>query len=144
MPDTAAEQDSRLVARLRERGQRVTAQRLILHRTLHDIGRHATAEEIQRAASQRLPSVSLPTVYSTLELLEELGLARRVDAGAGPTLYDPRAERHGHFACRRCGRVSDLDADVETEPALAAARAAGLAPDGAEVVVTGLCRSCAG
>ncbi|MDX6642867.1 MAG: Fur family transcriptional regulator, stress-responsive regulator [Solirubrobacteraceae bacterium] len=135
--------DSELTAALRARGQRVTSQRLILHRTLRDLGRHTTAEELLREAGDRLPGVSLPTVYATLELFEELGVARRVEVGGGPVLWDPRAEDHQHFACRRCGRVVDLDATVRADGALRAARAAGHSPDTAQVVVVGLCDRCA-
>ena len=136
-------QDSELTAALRTRGQRVTSQRLILHRALRDLGRHTTAEELLRAVDERLPGVSLPTVYATLELFEEMGVARRVEVGGGPVLWDPRAEDHQHFACRRCGRVVDLDATVRADGAVRAARAAGHRPDRAQVVVVGLCDRCA-
>jgi Fur family ferric uptake transcriptional regulator/Fur family peroxide stress response transcriptional regulator len=86
--------------------------------------------------------MSLPTVYATLDLLADLGVARRVSVG-GPVLYDPRTEEHAHLRCRSCGRVEDLDAGVETGRALDAARAAGFVPDAAEVVVGGLCADCA-
>jgi Fur family ferric uptake transcriptional regulator/Fur family peroxide stress response transcriptional regulator len=58
--DAAAEQ--RLVTALRERGQRVTSQRLIIHRLLRDLDRHVTAEEVLRRAAEQLPGMSLPTV----------------------------------------------------------------------------------
>jgi Fe2+ or Zn2+ uptake regulation protein len=61
----------------------------------------------------------------------------------GPVLYDPRTEDHAHLRCRSCGRVQDLDAGIDAGPALSAARAAGFVPDGAEVVVQGLCGECA-
>src|SRR5215210_2348996 len=104
--------DAELSAALRARGQRVTSQRLILHRALRELDRHATAEELLRSAEERLPNLSLPTVYSSLELFEELGVVRRVSVGAGPVLWDPRPDAHEHFACRRCGRVVDLDVRV--------------------------------
>src|SRR5919206_4509420 len=104
--------DSELATTLRARGQRATPQRLILHRALRELDRHATAEELLRAAGERLPTLSLPTVYATLELFEELGVVRRIASGAGPVLWDPRPEDHQHFACRRCGRVLDLDVRV--------------------------------
>ena len=135
--------DSDLAATLHARGQRATSQRLILHRTLRELDRHATADELLRAATERLPNLSLPTVYATLELFEELGLVRRVPVGAGPVQWDPRASPHQHFACRGCGRVVDLDAPARAATAMAAARAAGHAPDSAQVVVLGLCRDCA-
>jgi Fe2+ or Zn2+ uptake regulation protein len=138
--DAAAEE--RLVAALRERGQRVTSQRLVIHRLLRELDRHVTAEEVLRRAGERLPGMSLPTVYATLDLLADLGVARRVSVG-GPVLYDPRTEDHAHLRCRSCGRVQDLEVAVDAAPALAAARAAGFAPDAAEVVVEGLCADCA-
>src|SRR3954466_9046580 len=72
--------DERLSTALRAAGHRVTSQRLVLFRVLDEIGRHASAEEIARVSSERLPGLSLPTVYATLELFETLGLARRVAA----------------------------------------------------------------
>jgi Fe2+ or Zn2+ uptake regulation protein len=137
-----AETDERLVAALRARGQRVTSQRLIIHRLLQELDRHVTAEEVLRRASEQLPGMSLPTVYATLDLLAELGEARRVSVG-GPVLYDPRTEDHAHLRCRTCGRVEDLAIGVDAAPALAAARAAGFEADTAEVVVEGRCADCA-
>ncbi|HWH92657.1 MAG TPA: Fur family transcriptional regulator [Baekduia sp.] len=138
--DTAAEE--RLVAALRERGQRVTSQRLVIGRLLRELDRHVTAEEVLRRASEQLPGVSLPTVYATLDLLAELGEARRVSVG-GPVLYDPRVEDHAHLRCRVCGRVEDLEVPLDTARALRAARAAGFEAEGAEVVVEGRCAVCA-
>jgi Fe2+ or Zn2+ uptake regulation protein len=141
----AATQDTaedRLVDALRGRGQRVTSQRLVIHRLLRELDRHVTAEEVLRRAGERLPGMSLPTVYATLDLLADLGLARRVSVG-GPVLYDPRTEEHAHLRCRRCGGLEDLDAPLDPEPALAAARAAGFVPDAAQVVVEGVCARCA-
>jgi Fe2+ or Zn2+ uptake regulation protein len=134
--------DERLVAALRERGQRVTSQRLVIGRLLRELDRHVTAEEVLRRASEQLPGVSLPTVYATLDLLAELGEARRVSVG-GPVLYDPRTEDHAHLRCRECGTVADVDVPLDTAVALRAAREAGFAPESAELVVEGLCAACA-
>ncbi|HET8978262.1 MAG TPA: Fur family transcriptional regulator [Solirubrobacteraceae bacterium] len=132
-----------LVGLLHERGQRVTPQRLVILRQLQRGGRHATADEIRRAIRDELPGTSTPTVYATLELLVELGLARRVDAGAGATLYDPRTEPHAHMVCRRCGRIEDLDSPLDVNLARRAAADAGFTPQAVEVVVSGLCADCA-
>jgi Fe2+ or Zn2+ uptake regulation protein len=129
-------------AALRAAGYRVTPQRLVIHRALVDLGRHVGAEELLGAVDRQLPNVSLPTVYSALEALEDAGLVRRVSAGQGRALYDARPADHHHLVCRRCGAVEDLDADVSLTGALAAASQHGFTPDGAEVVVRGLCASC--
>jgi Fe2+ or Zn2+ uptake regulation protein len=135
--------ETALAGALRERGQRVTPQRLMIARVLADLDRHATVETVHGEVGRRMPGVSLPTVYATLELLEELGLVRRVASEGGAVVYDPRTDDHHHLACRRCGAIQDVDAAVEAGALLAAARAAGFAPDHAQVVVRGLCAACA-
>jgi Fe2+ or Zn2+ uptake regulation protein len=140
---TAAEADGQLRTLLRERGLRVTPQRLLLHRTLRELDRHVTADELLAAVAERLPNASLPTVYAALDLFEELGLVRRVPAASGAALYDPRTDEHQHLHCRRCGAVEDLDSKVDAAAALRAARRLGFRPESAELVVSGLCASCA-
>ena len=133
--------DDRVTEALRARGQRVTSQRLVIHRVLRELGRHASAEEVSAAVHDRLPGVSLPTVYATLDLFDRLGLVRRVRVGGGAALYDPGGDHH-HTVCDRCGRVEDLEAAVDLDRAVAAAGLTGFAPEGAQVVLTGLCGQC--
>lgn len=136
--------DEELSSRLREGGHRVTAQRLFVHRALRIEAQHLTAEQVLEAVSQDLPSISLPTIYATLELLEELGLVRRVAAGTGALLYDSRTTPHAHAVCRRCGSVSDVDRPAADSAAIEAARLHGFQPDHAQLLIWGLCASCAG
>ena len=135
--------DEELTAALRARDLRVTPQRLLIHRALRELDRHSTADEVLAHVSGRLPNASLPTVYATLDLLGELGFVRRVSAGTGPALYDPRREEHHHLVCRVCGAVEDLETTLDAASVLRAARRRGFEPDGAELVVTGLCEECA-
>jgi Fe2+ or Zn2+ uptake regulation protein len=140
----AAEADARLTAALRGRGQRVTSQRLVIHRALVEEGRHVTAEQVLTAVAERLPGVALPTVYATLDLLEELGLVRRVAAGSGAALFDPRTEPHHHLVCRACGATEDLDVPLDLGAAAREATARGFTPRHVELTVTGLCAACCG
>ena len=132
-----------LVELLHRRGQRATPQRLVILRELRRRGRHATADEIRSSVRHELPGTSTPTVYAALELLVDLGLVRRVDTGAGATLYDARTEPHQHTVCRRCGRVDDLDGEVDTSGLQRASARAGFSPLAVEVVISGLCSECA-
>jgi Fur family peroxide stress response transcriptional regulator len=134
--------DQQLKQTLRDGGLRVTPQRILIHRALAELGRHSTAEEVLESVAPRLPNASLPTVYATLELLEELGIARRIAASSGAMLWDPRPERHHHLVCRSCGAVEDLDVKVDAANPFRAARRRGFRPDGAELVVSGLCERC--
>jgi Fe2+ or Zn2+ uptake regulation protein len=131
-----------LVELLHARGQRVTPQRLVILRELRRRARHATAEEIHRAIDEELPGTSTPTVYATLDLLVELGLARRIDTGTA-ALFDARLDPHQHAVCRRCGRVQDVDGKISAASLIRAAAEAGFKPQGAELIISGLCADCA-
>ncbi len=133
--------DIRLADQLRARGLRATPQRLLIHRVLGELGRHATAEEIHQAVERIAPNVSLPTTYATLELLEQLGLVRHLAVPGGSALYDPRSDHH-HAVCRSCGAVDDLPAPVDTTAVVAAAARGGFVADRVEVVASGLCAAC--
>lgn len=131
-----------LVELLHARGQRVTPQRLAILRELRRRGRHATAEEIHRAVHGELPGMATPTIYATLDLFVELGLARRIDTGTA-ALYDARLDPHQHAVCRHCGRVQDVDGKISAGALLRAAEEAGFRPQGAELIISGLCAECA-
>ncbi|MEA2444175.1 MAG: Fur family transcriptional regulator, stress-responsive regulator [Thermoleophilales bacterium] len=143
MPLTDTQTDQPLIDLLHARGQRVTPQRIVINRLVRARDSHLTADEVHAAVARDLPGTSAPTVYATLDLLAELGLVRRIDAGTGATLYDARTEPHGHSACRRCGAVADIDATADLSPLEHAAQRTGFRPQGVEVVVSGLCRRCA-
>src|SRR5207248_6606592 len=115
--------DDQLIHELRGRGLRVTSQRIVIHRALCSQAQHMTAEQVLEKVSDVLPGISLPTVYATLELLEDLGLVRRFGTGNGAVLFGSRVERRAHMVCRRCGASADLDGGVPAGQA--AARAAG-------------------
>jgi Fe2+ or Zn2+ uptake regulation protein len=135
--------DERLIAKLRERGLRVTPQRIVIHRALCARNQHMTAEQVLASVGDALPSTSLPTVYSTLELFEGLELIRRVGTGNGAVVFDSRVEPHAHTVCRRCGAMADLEGTAAPGDALPRARATGFVPDHAQLVVWGLCAACA-
>lgn len=135
--------DERLVGKLRDRHLRVTPQRIVIHRSLCSKSRHMTAEQVLASVSDVLPGTSLPTVYSTLELLESLGLVRRVGTGNGAVVFDSRLEPHAHTVCRRCGAMADLEGTAAPDDALSRAGDTGFVPDHAQLVVWGLCADCA-
>jgi Fe2+ or Zn2+ uptake regulation protein len=140
--DSTPQTDAELTELLRRRGLRATSQRVVMHRLLRDRNRHVSAEELLSEASERLPGVSLPTIYSTLELFEGLGIVRRVNGGSGTLMWDTRSDAHHHMICRNCGRVEDIETPLDLESARRSAARSGFQPDRAEVVVSGLCADC--
>lgn len=134
--------DKALIEVLRSRGQRATSQRLVILRELRRRRRHASAEEIGTAVGRELPGISVPTVYATLDLFVELGLARKVNVGTGASLFDGRTDPHQHTVCEACGRVDDLDGPFESTAMAKAAARKGFATDHVDVVLHGLCADC--
>ena len=57
---------------------------------------------------EKMPSISLATVYNCLETLTECGLARHVNLERQSARYCPNLEEHGHFFCDICGAVFDV------------------------------------
>jgi len=127
---------------LRARGMRVTSQRLVIARALRDHGGHVSSEQLYAIVAPTLPGVSQQTVYSTLALLSDLGVARRVAVPGATARFEARLDEHHHTVCERCGTVEDLDARVPVTRAMEASRSAGFAPRSASVTVLGLCAAC--
>lgn len=135
--------EAAFIADLRGRGLRATPQRVVLYRILRGIHGHVTAEELLEKATSQLPSVSLPTIYAVLSLLEDMGQVHRVSALGGTAIYDTRRSAHHHIVCRVCGKVWDLEAPADTDGAVRAATAAGFSSLSAQVTVQGVCAGCA-
>jgi Fe2+ or Zn2+ uptake regulation protein len=132
-----------LATALRKRGMRVTPQRVVLHRALRELDRHVTADELLESVADRLPNVALPTIYATLELLEELNMVRRVQR-AGTTLFDPRTDSHHHMICTSCGSIEDVDSELDTGGLERAAARHGFEHERIEALVHGRCARCRG
>jgi Fe2+ or Zn2+ uptake regulation protein len=128
---------------LHERGMRVTSQRLLIERVLREHGGHLTAEQVHELVGPALPGVTQQTVYSTLALLADLGVARRVAAPGPSTRFEAVGADHHHMICERCGAIEDLQARVPLGAAARAARDSGFVPASAGVTVLGLCARCA-
>ena len=128
---------------LHERGLRATPQRQLIFRIVTARRQHLTAADVQRRLARIAPGISLPTVYSTLDLFVDLGVVRRISLPEGSVLYDSEVSRpHAHLVCRRCGKIFDLDIQpLHAADASAAARE-GFTVDSADLVLQGICASC--
>jgi Fur family transcriptional regulator, ferric uptake regulator len=100
-----------LQTRLREGGQRLTPQRLLILEFLHTLGAgglHVTADELLIAAQQRYPYLNISTIYRNLELLRDIGIVSETDLGDGRRHFSLLLdERHHHLVCLHCGAVQD-------------------------------------
>jgi Fur family ferric uptake transcriptional regulator len=127
---------------LRQKGLRVTAQRLAVLKAVSDQP-HATADAVTEVARAEVGAISLQAVYDALGALAEAGLIRRIQPAGSPALYETRvSDNHHHAICRSCGRVSDVDCAVGDTPCLTAADDTGYRIDEAEVIYWGHCEHC--
>lgn len=131
-----------LAPEMRARGHKMTPQRWAVLEVLVDgPDAHYTAEDVYECVRERMPTVSLRTIYETLHLLAEMGEIHALDVGTGSTHYDTDGRLHAHGVCPRCGRIDHVAVDLhDLATSLDAHRANG---GWAEVVIHGLCDSCA-
>ena len=127
---------------LRSRGARATRQRRAIYATLLERVDHPTAEALHRIARRRIPGMSLATVYTTLEVLVNAGLAGRLAGADGASHYDARTDGHDHRRCLRCGRIEDLDRSPHRTPALETCHAPGFRAVDCRIEIVGYCAAC--
>jgi Fur family peroxide stress response transcriptional regulator len=126
----------------RQRGLKITHQRMEIFRELAASAAHPDAETVFQAVSQRVPSISRDTVYRTLATLEAEGLVRKVEPLFESARYDANLDRHHHFVCTVCGLVSDFYSDeLDRLPIPRSLESMGVI-DSAQVQVRGTCLAC--
>jgi Fur family ferric uptake transcriptional regulator len=130
---------------LRERGHRVTSERLALFDEIFAQHGHIDAEELLGSMKAHSLKISRATVYRNLDLLVECGLARKQRLGRNRFLYEHvhPGQRHDHLVCMGCGRVVEF-----VSPGIAAlqgeiCRAHGFSPTQHTLQISGLCNACA-
>jgi Fur family peroxide stress response transcriptional regulator len=113
-----------LVEKLRERGHRITPQRLAILRILAASEGHPSAEDIFDQITSEFPTTSLATVYKTITTLKEIGEVLELEFSNGSNRYDGnKPTPHAHLVCVQCGNIVDPDLDIlDTLPRQIAAR----------------------
>ncbi|MEV8266670.1 Fur family transcriptional regulator [Microbacterium sp. NPDC076911] len=128
---------------IRHAGLRVTDSRRAVVDALGEHP-HASADELFRQVSARLPQTSLQSVYNALADFVGAGLARQIEPAGRPRLYELRvSDNHHHLVCSQCGKVEDVDCVVGAAPCLAPSESHGFAVEAAEVTFWGVCPDCA-
>jgi Fur family transcriptional regulator, peroxide stress response regulator len=92
---------------LKRHGMKLTHQRMIIFREVADSEEHPSAESVYKAVRQKLPMVSLDTVYRTLWMLQDLGLIHNL-GGKDRVRFEGNMKPHHHFVCNECGLMRDF------------------------------------
>ena len=125
--------------------QRMTKQRIVILEELRKVRTHPTAYDVYEMVRQRLPHISLGTVYRNLEHLASQGHIRRLDLGAGQRRFDADMKDHTHIRCVSCGRVEDVPLNQSqniTTMYEIVHRQTGFDVMGCELDFLGICPSC--
>lgn len=92
-----------------------TNQRRIIIEELRKLKTHPTADELYAIVREKLPQISLGTVYRNLELLAEAGKIWKLELSGKQKRFDGNVNRHFHMRCSNCGRIEDMEADEMSE-----------------------------
>lgn len=141
----AADAVSAAVARLRERGERVTAPRRAVLEVLAGRSDHLTADEVSMLLEGT--DAHRATVYRTLDVLSAAGVVSHRHTAGGATRYHLAAAAEGaehlHGHCRGCGTVVVLPADALASAAVQLREAGGFRLEAEQSTLVGLCADCA-
>jgi Fur family transcriptional regulator, ferric uptake regulator len=98
---------------------RITKQRQVLLEILCGLTNHPSADDLYLLLRERMPRISLGSVYRNLEILSDEGFIQKLDVAGVQKRFDGNPHNHYHVRCQECGQVDDLDLplknDVEEE-----------------------------
>lgn len=138
-PEVATQLD-RFTEACRSRGIPVTHQRLAIFRALLESDSHPDAESLYRALRSAYPTLSLGTVYKTLEMLQTLRLARPVSSPGPTRRFDGNQHPHHHLWCTRCHRL--MDVELESLADIAPPDRLGFQVTDITIQFNGVCADC--
>jgi Fe2+ or Zn2+ uptake regulation protein len=130
--------------RLRGEGYRLTPQRQLVWEVLRNAEHHLTAEEIHAEVLRTVPDFNVASVYRTLTLLSELGLAHEVRLGEARGHWEvAHPDDEFHLVCRACGTVTHHRGDLVEQVRTHLIGGHGFTVEDVDLVVHGVCNSCA-
>lgn len=120
---------------------RLTRQRVVILDELRKLTSHPTADELYSLVRERIPRVSLGTVYRNLDFLAETGEILKLESAGATRRFDGCVTPHQHVRCVQCGKVGDVQPMHEV-PNTENVAAPGFRVTGARVEFEGICADC--
>jgi len=133
--------EQKLVTSLREKGYKLTPQRLEIIKMISRDRSHPGAMDILQKVRQKAPKISMSTVYYTLDMLKKEGLIRELEFYDRDNRYDVNVENHINLICRKCGKIEDFTEAVPFSSGMIEAQT-GFRPVGMRFEYYGYCKSC--
>ncbi|OON97049.1 MAG: transcriptional repressor [Epulopiscium sp. Nele67-Bin005] len=95
--------------KIKDKNLKVTPQRIAIFHMLTNTTTHPNAEMIYSSLQETHPTMSLATVYKTLDTFLKAGLVQQLNVGEDAFRYDATVVPHSHIICSRCNRVDDME-----------------------------------
>lgn len=127
---------------LREKNIKVTPQRIAVYNMLIGTKQHPDAETIHKALEPTNPTISLATIYKTLDYFKSLGLVQELNVGQGRSRYDAVVKSHPHAVCTYCGCVEDLYNEELQNLHERIPSESGFSAEFEQVIFYGKCKDC--
>ncbi|MEM9173598.1 MAG: transcriptional repressor [Myxococcota bacterium] len=100
-----------LAAYLEKNHLKQTKQRELILQTFLEANRHVTSEDLYQAVRRDHANIGYTTVYRTMKLLVEAGLATERHFDDGITRYEIEHEHHDHLVCIKCGKIQEFECE---------------------------------
>ena len=134
--------DAVIIEILRKKGYKATTQRIAICRFALQSRDHPSAQSIYDEVRRVHPTVSLATVYKTLQILKEHGLVQELDFPESQARFDSYVEPHINLICQLCGNIQDFDDKAAREMVERVATKAEFTRKGQRLDIYGVCRTC--
>ena len=139
---TYLKSDASAIEALRSKGYKATPQRIAICRIVLNSRAHPSAQQVYDEVKKMHPTVSLATVYKTLEVLRDLDLVQEISFPKGQARFDSYMNPHINLICSNCGTITDLDDITVEEITRKVAAATKFKPTGQRMDVYGICQKC--
>jgi Fur family peroxide stress response transcriptional regulator len=136
--------DALIIETLRKKGYKATTQRIAICRFALHSRDHPTAQRIYNEVRKMHPTVSLATVYKTLQILTEHGLMQELDLPQSQARFDSYVEPHINLVCMQCGNIQDFNDKTAQEMVERVTTKAEFMRTGQRLDIYGMCKTCRG
>ena len=134
--------DAQVIQALRSKGYKATPQRIAICRFALSSKEHPSAQKVYSEVKKVHPTLSLSTVYKTLQVLKELGMLQELSSSLSQTRFDPNVKLHINLVCLQCGTIADVNDPVGKELIRTVTSSAEFTVTKHHLDVYGLCRKC--